>query len=264
MEGNMKKPLYFDYIKISSIAQLSHKEAFFTELLIWSLYSLTPFLSLLLLLQKYATIAGMNIYQIAVLYGVTIFSYDLARMFGRGFDNFSSCLYDGSLDVFYVRPLPIIYQIFSSEIFFRRLAGVSQGFLISTWGMFHLHAITPFNIIKIFIVAFSTVMLYCGLFILNASLSLFTSRENIFVGFFIDITSQMGYYPLEKINILLKIILVYIFPVGTCVYFPISDIVSHPQNTFSTFISFIIGGFFLFISLVVFDKSRKCYVSVNN
>lgn len=49
MEGNMKKPLYFDYIKISSIAQLSHKEAFFTELLIWSLYSLTPFLSLLLL-----------------------------------------------------------------------------------------------------------------------------------------------------------------------------------------------------------------------
>ncbi len=68
----MKKPLYFDYIKISSIAQLSHKEAFFTELLIWSLYSLTPFLSLLLLLQKYATIAGMNIYQIAVLYGVTI------------------------------------------------------------------------------------------------------------------------------------------------------------------------------------------------
>lgn len=260
----MKTPLYIDFLKISLLAQISHKNDLIFEIGIWSLYSFAPFFSLVLLLQRYAVIGDLTIHEIAVLYGSTICAYDIARMFGRGFDNFFSNVHDGTLDVFYLRPLPIVYQIFASEFFLRRLAGVTQGIAILCWGLAKLVLLGPYTILRCCISIVAAVFLYWAFFVLNASLTLVTSRENRIVGFFFDLTSQMGYYPVERLGKILRALLVHIFPISSCIYFPLRSMLRGEPQMERFAIAILVGLAFFILSLQIFECCRSFYTSVNN
>lgn len=254
---------YLCLLKLSICAQTQYKRDFIIESIIWFVYSLVPFVSLSFLLEKFNTIGTLSLYQVAILYGTSQISYDFARMFGRGFDNFAKIVLNGDFDTFYIRPLSIIGQVFASDLFLRRLSGIIVGAMVCIWGIVKLNVICPLIIGGIVVVVCSAILMYLGLFILNSAMILITVKDSPFSSYMIDIAAQSGYYPLDSIKNPLKSIFTFVIPIGCCIYYPICDLLN--TSSFTRCITGLLIGASLFsISIVVFNLCRKKYLSVNN
>lgn len=260
----MKRHLFLDFWKISIKSQMSYKKDFWVELFVWFLYSVIPFFTLALMLEKYGEIGGLTIGEIAVLYGISQLSYDLARMVGRGFDHFSEMVMSGDLDVFFIRPLGILYQIMVSELFLRRLSGIVQGTILIVIGGVSVHLFSLEGVAEIFVIIFSATVMYLALLIINAAFTFVTLKGNVLIGYFIDLTSQTGYYPLPALKNPIKFILMYIIPIGMCIYYPVMSVITAKNQLKSIGTSVAISTGTMAIAIVLFLLMRKEYRSANN
>ena len=262
MADRSRGDMIFSYWRISILAQLTYKKDFLVEIIVWFLYSTIPFLSLTLLLQKFVYLGRFSIYHIAVLYGLSQMSYDIARMFGRGFDNFADTIMSGDFDIYYIRPLSILFQILANDIFLRRIAGILQGAIILAWGLTKLQMLS--SLFQIILIVFIGSLMYMGLFIFNSSLILLTIKENSFVSYLIDLSVQVGYYPIDLIKNPLKTILTFILPIGLCIYYPVCSVFDGNGYFYRMAFSGLTSLIVLFFSIVFFHLSKRKYISVNN
>lgn len=255
--------IYFLSIKNDMISQLSYKKDFLLQMVIWSLYTFLPFLSIVMLIEKFGPIGIYNVHQIAILYGIITISYDFARMIARGFDNFSQLLISGDFDIFYIRPQPILLQIFGSSIFLRRLAGIMQGVAILVWGSLPYHMNTTFLVAFLFVIV-ETIILYVALFILYSGICFYTIKDNLFSDL-IDTSVSVGYYPIEYIRKPLRFIFTFIVPIATCVYYPLKPILTNAKlYGYNLFIAMLCSSLMLVFAIGFFQFSKRYYKSVNN
>lgn len=256
--------LALEFWKLSIKSQISYKKDFIVELIIWFFYSSIPFFALSLMLQKYSSIGNLSIGEVAILYGVSQVSYDIARMIGRGFDNFTDIVMSGDFDLYYIRPISIIYQILFSEIFLRRLAGIFQGFLLIIYGIAKLNVFSKVNCLLFLLITFITVIMFLSFFIINASITLLTIKENLFFSYFLDLTSQVGYYPLTFLKNPIRFIITYFIPIGLCVYYPVITLINHGNVLSKLALSSFISGLLMVFAICLFNFCKKYYRSVNN
>lgn len=110
--------IYKEYIKNDIRSQLNYPVDFLIQLVIWSICSFLPFIALYALFTKFKNIGNWKIYECAMLYSVIVLSYDFARMIGRGFDDFHTLVQNGDIEIFLIRPHPLVLQVFASKFFF--------------------------------------------------------------------------------------------------------------------------------------------------
>ncbi|WP_275845139.1 ABC-2 family transporter protein [Caproicibacterium argilliputei] len=256
--------LFLQYWKMSIHSQISYKKDFAAELMVWFFYSSVPFFALSLLLERFGRIGNLSIGQIAVLYGISQISYDLARMVGRGFDNFSEIVFSGDFDLFYIRPLGILCQVFASDLFLRRMAGILQGCALVLYGVEKLRLFSPLNFAEMILIIFSAFFMYLAFFILRASLTLVTLRENVFIGYLFDLVSQTGYFPIHLLKNPIRFILTYLLPVGLCIYYPVMNLLLGWHTSRYLFLSMAVSFSVFMVSLLLFSLGRRHYQSINN
>ncbi len=256
--------LALEFWKLSVKSQISYRKDFIVELIIWFFYSIVPFFALSLMLQKYSLIGNLSIGEVAILYGVSQVSYDVARMIGRGFDNFTDLVMGGDFDLYYIRPISILYQILFSDIFLRRLAGIFQGILLVIYGIGKLNIFSIVNCLLFVLIILITVIMFLAFFIINASITLLTIKENVFLSYLLDLTSQIGYYPMNLLKNPIKFVITYIIPIGICVYYPVITIIYNENILPKIIISALTSGTFIILAIWLFDFCKKYYRSVNN
>lgn len=256
--------IYITCIKNDICSQVSYLKDFIVQLIVWSIYSILPFFSIILLVQNFGKVGDFGTMQIAILYGVIHVSYDIARMFARGFDNFPQLLHSGDLDIFFIRPLPIVFQIFSSSVFIRRLAGIIQGLFIILWGCSSYHYQLSLLIVIMYSI-FLTCILYVSLLIIYSSICFITIKDNLFANLIIDSSVSVGYYPIEYIKKPVRTVFTYIVPIAVCVYYPLKPILLNEGLDFTIL---CIAGFVtllcMIFSIMIFQYCKRFYKSTNN
>lgn len=212
----MKKTLML--YRASLIGQISYKKNMILELVVWFIYSLVPLIAIKLFLKVSA--AGNNNVSTTVnfMYGSILIAYNFARMFARGLDNYQQLLFSGDLDIYFTRPLSIIYQVIVSEIFIRRISGIIVGIisiLESYRQGFGLSIITTLYLILILMIT------YIGLMLISASILTITTEGTILTSILVDSSANIGFYPTTLLKNPAKFIYTFIVPIYFCLYLPV-------------------------------------------
>lgn len=256
--------VYIMCIKNDILSQISYKKDFILQLIVWSIYTFLPFLSIVLLIENFGEIQGYTTHHIAIFYGIVTISYDFARMVARGFDNFSSLLISGDLDLFYIRPQPILIQVFGSSIFLRRLSGILQGLVILMWGLIPSGVDFCLWCIILSIIC-ATIILYIALLIIYSTICFYTIKDNLFSDLVIDTSVSLSYYPMDAFKKPLRFIFTYMIPVACCIYYPLQPVLLYARVSWARMaFSWLCAGGMLLISIILFQYGLRRYKSVNN
>lgn len=247
-------------------SQMSYRWDFVAQMIIWGIYTFLPFLALSILFMGVDTIGEWDIYSIAVVYGIVGVGYDCARMFGRGFDSFEKFLSHGELDIFFIRPLSIAFQVYSSRFFVRRIAGIIQYIVVMVYGLCNLKVSNIGSVIFVSVgCTVNIFFLFLGLLILYSSICFITIKKNLFSEIVVDNVASIGYYPVEYLNKPIQLIFMYIIPIAICVYLPMKNVLFvHNTEYLQLVAGFVVSVVFFLVCNVVFNKSIRNYRSVNS
>ena len=255
--------LYFKFAKMHAKKLTQYRLSFFLSLLSQSIFSLAALASIYFLFDRFNVVDGWSFTQVSISYAVVYFCFSFTECFFRGFDTFARLVKAGGLDSFFIRPRSIIYQTLCSQIEFSKIGRL----LVAAVVLVYSCAIQPFawGIDKI---AVLLGMLVCGiviflaLFMLGASMSIFTVEGIEVVNVFTDGGRELCQYPLNIYPEALKKIFTSIIPFACFNYLPMMYLFDMPGATvWGNALAPLYGMAIIIPAYVIFKWSLKKYNS---
>jgi ABC-2 type transport system permease protein len=111
-------------------SQASFRTSFLSDILGQVLIVGTEFLELWVILSQVSTLGGMNLTQVAVVYGLGALAFGMADMFFGEIDGLSSSIKSGKLETLLIRPVPMLLQISSLDLSLRRVGRIVVGLMM--------------------------------------------------------------------------------------------------------------------------------------
>ncbi|MFD3945834.1 ABC transporter permease [Streptomyces sp. NPDC058579] len=93
------------------------------------------FVVILLMFGQVKGLGGFSFAEIAFLYGTTSTSFGIADLTMGSLQRMGRRVRDGSLDMFLLRPAPVLAQVAADKFALRRLGRVAQGVFVLVWAL---------------------------------------------------------------------------------------------------------------------------------
>ncbi|MCG8349466.1 MAG: ABC-2 family transporter protein [Chloroflexales bacterium] len=208
--------LYFRLIGAKIRAQMQYKLSFCFDLIGFTLSSGLEFVVIAILLNRFGAIAGWNIAELALLYGMTSIAFGLAEMLGRGFDApFEKLIQEGSFDTLLIRPHGSFFLVLASECQLRRLGRIIQSIAVLSYALPNLSiAWTAANLTLIPLTILSGTLIYLGLMVIGATLCFWTIKTPEVINIFTFGGQEMLSYPLSIYSRWMRGLFLSIIPLG--------------------------------------------------
>lgn len=220
--------LYFRMLGMSVRSQMQHRASFIMLTTAHFLSTFVDILGMWVLFDRFKMVKGWTMEEVALIYGIMHMGFALAENLGRGFDTFSVMVRNGDFDRVLLRPCGTLVQIASRDFQWMRMGRFLQGLCILIWGAATLNI--PFFSLQSATIAISvigTACLFYGLFIVQATLSFWTTETLELMNITTYGGLQMGQYPLDIYSGGFRLFFTFIIPFGFVAYFPVSAIVQH-------------------------------------
>lgn len=108
-------------------SQATFRTSFAADVLGQALVVAVEFLELWIILSQVGTLGGMDLSQVAVVYGLGALAFGIADLLFGEIDNLSTAIRAGTLEVLLIRPVPVLLQISSLDLSLRRLGRIAVG-----------------------------------------------------------------------------------------------------------------------------------------
>ncbi|MDQ3248102.1 MAG: ABC-2 family transporter protein, partial [Chloroflexota bacterium] len=124
--------IYRRLINVQVRSQLQYRASFLLDVMATMLTLSMFFVSLALVFQRFGTLAGWTLGQVAFLWGMVEIAFGVMDMIFSGFDPaaFGQRVRRGTFDQLLLRPLNITVQVLGDEFLLRRLGRIAQGVVI--------------------------------------------------------------------------------------------------------------------------------------
>lgn len=155
-------------------SQRSYRANFAVDVMSSLLVGLVELAEIWVLYRAANAIGGLSLANVLLVYGFTEMSFSLGDMLFGHCDRLPTYLREGQLDVFYLRPQPVLLQLITSDISLRRLArtAVGLGAFVVGWRLNNL-ALTPAHVALGLISLVSGVAIFAATFVAAAGLQFF-------------------------------------------------------------------------------------------
>jgi len=259
------------FIRLAS-ATLRAQARYRASLLVDALSALAgnglEFVALALTFDRFGSLAGWSMGQVAFLWGLTEIAFGSMDMLFGGFDPavFGQHIRRGTLDMYLLRPVNLIAQIFASDIMLRRLGRIAQGALVFAYAN-HVLALawTPAKLLYLPVVLVSAVLFYGALFIAGATASFWTVQGLEVVNVFTYGGTALNSYPLPIFDRWLRRFFTFVIPTAVVVYYPALYFFDLPDPLglpgWVSFLAPAVGLGALGVSLLVFKWGLRHYTS---
>ena len=215
--------LYWRLIGVQIRSQVQYRFNLFTDVLATALVTITVFISLAFIFERFGTIAGWNLSEVAFLYGMVETAFGVMDMLFSGFDpqNFGRQVRLGRLDQLLLRPVNITLQVLGSEFIIRRVGRIFQGIIILTFSVHSLQI--DWSIMKMSylpIVFASLVAFFGGLFIIGATITFWTLESIEVINILTYGGAEMMSYPMSIYPLGMRRFFTYVIPAIFLMYYP--------------------------------------------
>lgn len=227
-----KAGLYFRLIAIQIRSQMQYRVSFLMEVLSTGLLNGVYFLSLVLIFERFNTIVGWTLGEVAFLAGLIEMSFATMDMIFGGFDPgaFSNLVRTGSFDQMLLRPLPITLQIFGSTFQLRRLGRILEGVIIFIVAL-SLAPVqwTAAKLLYLPVVFVSQVIAFGALFMMGSTLTFWTIQPVEAVNILTYGGNELMTYPATIYPVWLQRFFTYCVPFIFLNYYPALYFLNKPD-----------------------------------
>jgi ABC-2 type transport system permease protein len=260
--------VYRRLISVQIRSQMQYRFPFLVELVATGLITTSGFVTLAFVLQRFGSIAGWKLGEVAFLYGVVETSFGVMDMIFSGFDpgNFGRQTRLGRFDQLLLRPVDITVQVLGSEFLIRRLGRIAQGFVILILALTMVQINWTFGKILFLPVVFlSQIAFFGGLFIIGATISFWTLESIEIVNIFTYGGTEMMSYPMHIYPNWLRDFFSYLLPAIFLNYYPALYFLGKPDPlhfpTIAPFLAPVAGFGVLAIALAFWKYGIRHYQS---
>lgn len=223
--------LYVLYMKIWFKSQLQYRTSFW---LLTAGQFFIPFLvfaGLYFMFERFGQIRGWEFYEVALCFSVIHMSFSLSECFIRGFDTFSSLVAGGDFDRILVRPRGTVLQVLGSKFEFNRVGRLVQSLFVMGWALWKLPVDwTVLKSLTLLLMVASGTAIFCGIYILAATLCFWTIQGLEVVNIFTDGGREMAQYPINIYHKSLARFFTFVIPFGCANYLPLLYILDRTDS----------------------------------
>lgn len=261
--------LYLRYVATSIRAQMQYRASFLMLTGGNFLGTAIEFLTITVLFDRFKSIRGWSLAEIAMFYGMANIAFSLSEAIVRGFDTFSQMVKSGDFDRLLVRPRSTVLQVLGRELQLMRVGRFAQGVVVLLWAVSRLGiAWTPGKVLLMIAAILGGSCLFAGLFILQATMSFWTIES-------LEIMNTVTYGGVEATEFPMSIyrpwfqrFLTMVVPLACLNYFPGLAILGRPDplglpDVFH-WLSPLVGVLFLAVCIPIWKFGVRHYCSTGS
>ncbi len=261
--------VYRRFLAVSVRAQMQYKASFLMQLGGRLIITAGEFMAILVLFDRFGSLIGWNVYQVAFIYGIVNISFAFADALTTGFDLFGQMVKSGDFDRLLTRPRSTALQLAGQELTLRRISRLTPGLVALAWAATNLdlHWTIP-NIVLLVASVAGGASLFAALIVLQATLAFWTTET-------LEIMNTMTYggvettqYPINIYRPWFRNFFTFGIPLACVSYFPalaimgVDDPLGSP--TWFQYLAPAIGIGFLVVAFQIWKFGVRHYLSTGS
>lgn len=213
--------LYRKLLAIHLKSAMTYRASFFFSCLGQLLITVNTTLGVWFLLQRFDTIGGYTLPQLALGFSVIIAGYAMAKCFARGFDRFADFISDGSFDRMLVRPRGLIFQVLCQDMKPNSLAQILQAIFLLAYAVKQgAVAWTVWKAVVLALMISCCAAVFFGLYLLSAAICFFALDRVETINIFTNGALEYGKYPFNVYGKGVLWVVTCIVPLALVQYWP--------------------------------------------
>ncbi len=210
-------------------SQLSYRGSFVTDVVVSGLIGCVELAEVWIVFSAAKVLGGLDLAGALLLYGLAATSYSLADLVVGHADQLPRYVVSGRLDVFYLRPQPLLAQLVTSDISLRRLSRTVVGVASLVVGLAWAQVGWSAAAVAMLVIALTCGWLvFAGLFVGAAALQFFLIRGDEMVNALTYGGSYAARQPAGVLPVPLRLAFAYVVPAAFVAYLPTLVILGRP------------------------------------
>jgi len=256
--------IYFKYFKMVLGTFMQYRLNMLLVILGQLFNTLTTFLGLYLLFERFGQIDGWTLGEVALCYGIAVTALAITECFARGFDVFSGFIRQGTFDRILLRPRSTILQILGSNVEITRIGRLAVTTVVLAYAIGEIGiSWNVFQIITVIMMLVSGVFIFAGVMMLGAAVCFWTVEGLEFINIFTDGGRELASYPLEIYSKWIRRFFTFILPYGAFNYLPLLYVTGRSSNPLYALTTLLFVPF-VAVCLLVWRVGVRHYVSTGN
>lgn len=254
------------YMSILLKSEMQYKTSFILLAIAQFFVPFLTFIAIFLLFQRFSSIGGWTLYEVALCYAVIHVAFALSGSLARGFDTFASIIINGDFDRILVRPRGTILQIMGSRLDFYRVGRLAQSIIVLIYALVNLDIVwNLYKIITLMLMMISGTAIFTGVYMLGATLCFWTVEGLEIVNLFSDGGREISQYPLSIYNEWIRKFFTFVIPFATVNYLPLMYILNKApsENPFYMLIP-LAGMLFIIPCILIWNFGVSRYKSTGS
>lgn len=211
-------------------SQLQYRASFALRAVGDLMATFVDFIGLLLLFNRFPTLAGWALGEVAFLYGLGGIAFGISDMLSGGFDRLSIMIQTGTFDRVLTRPLGTFQQMLAGDFEIRRLGRIAQGAialgLALTWVEIDW---TPIKLVVALSAVLSGVVIFCAIWVIGAAVTFWTVQTSEVTNVFTYGGSALVQNPMSIYAGWLRRFFTFVVPLAFVSYLPALYILDRPD-----------------------------------
>jgi ABC-2 type transport system permease protein len=264
--------LYVRYIAVSLRGQLQYRVNFVLQSLGQFLVTGIEFLGLWALFDRFGSLKGWTLPEVALLYGMISISFALSDALSRGFDLFGGMVRTGDFDRLLLRPRSTVLQLAGHELTIKRVGRLLQGLFVLLWATTALPVQsvqwTAAKVALLVSAMAGGTCLFFGLVVIQATIAFWTTET-------LEIMNSLTYggefaaeYPMSIYRPWFRRFFTFVVPLAGANYLPGLAILGKPDPLGTPvvlgWLSPLSGPLFLLLSLQLWRVGVRRYCSTGS
>jgi ABC-2 type transport system permease protein len=221
--------LYFRYLGISVRAQMQYRASFLMLAVAQLLLTGTEFLAIWALFDRFGSLRGWKLAEVALLYGIVNIGFAVGEGVGRGFDIFPNMVKTGAFDRFLLRPRSTALQVAGLELQLMRVGRLVQAVIVLAWAVTVLNLTWDVGRILLLLGAIAgAACLFYGLFVLQGTLSFWTVETVEIMNTVTYGGTETAQFPLSIYRNWLRWFFTLVIPLAWVSYWPAHPLLGRP------------------------------------
>lgn len=202
-------------------SQMEYRASFAFQALSVALGNGVFFLGTVVLFQRFPTIAGWTLGEVAFLYGLGGTAFALSDMLCGGFDRLGPAIQSGTFDRVLTRPLGTFVQTLGADFQLRRLGRIAQALLVLgvALTLVDVSWTVPKALVLVSALG-SGVVLYSGVWVIGAAVTFWTVQTSEVTNVFTYGGSEMVEWPMSIYADWLRHFFTFAVPLAFVTYLP--------------------------------------------
>jgi ABC-2 type transport system permease protein len=213
--------LYWMLIRAQASAQARYRTSFLLQAFSQFAVTFADLLTIVLLFQRFPSIAGWTMGEVAFLYGLGATAFGVSDMVCGGFDSLSKMIRTGTFDRVLTRPVGTFAQVLASDLQIRRLGRIVQGLVAFGLALGWLQIDWTLPKVLVTLSAFASgVVIFCAIWVIGAAVTFWTVETSEVTNVFTYGGSELVSWPMPIYAEGLRRFFTFVVPLAFVSYLP--------------------------------------------